>query len=303
VISTRDVVQFLGSSVQRVVNSREFPLSGVGALASAGEGELVFCSGTGPEAVQAICVTSASVVICRGDVLARESEWRANAMLIGVEDPRLAFVRTYRQFFETPIAPSVHPTVVVGQNCMIDASVAIGPHATIGNDVSIGSATRIGPGVFVADGTRIGAECTIHANAVIGEPGFGFERDDAGRAIPFPHLGRVIIGDRVAVGAQSCIARGALSDTIIEDDVQIDSHVHVAHNVRIHKAATIVAHSSISGSAEIEERAWLSPGTLIMGQMTVGADAKVGVGSVVTKPVKPRVTVFGNPARTVWSGR
>ena len=99
-----------------------------------------------------------------------------------------------------PLAAAVHSTAVVGPGCAIHPSAHIGPHVTIGAHVSIGSGTRIGACVFVGDGTQIGTECDIHANAVIGEPGFGFERDDTGRPIRFPHLGRVRIGNRVEKG-------------------------------------------------------------------------------------------------------
>lgn len=299
-ISTLDVVKHLGDTVLRTQNMRPLLLTGVGALSTATDGELAFCSGTGSHAVQAINRSNAGAVLCTVEHLAGDA-CRGKAIYLAVAKPRLAFVQVYERFFASSRTPTVHPTVIVGRDCQIDESASIGAYVTIGDQVSIGRGTRIGPGVVIGDRVQIGRDCDIHANAVIGEAGFGFERDETGRAIPFPHLGRVVIGDRVLVGADTCIARGALSDTIIEDDVQIDSHVHIAHNVRVQRAVTIVAHCSISGSVVIEEGAWLSPGSIVIGGTTVGAGATVGVGSVVTKSVKPQITVFGNPARTVWA--
>jgi UDP-3-O-[3-hydroxymyristoyl] glucosamine N-acyltransferase len=302
--STTEIVRFLGDAVERLVNMRDVRVSGVGSMAAAKQDDLAFFSTTGPNAVEALTGIQASVVICSADLLSDpHGRWPENVTYVGVRRPRLEFARIHQRFFAAPIEFAIHETAVIGRDCDIQETVSIGPHTTLGNDVSIGKGTRIGSGVFVAGGTRIGEDCNIQANVVIGEAGFGFERDGSGRAVPFPHVARVVIGDRVLIGANSCIARGALSDTVIEDDVQIDTHVHVAHNVHIHRNATIVAHSSISGSAEIEEGAWLSPGTLVMGGITIGAGAKVGVGSVVTKTVAKHVTVFGNPARTVWTSK
>lgn len=302
--STVEIVRFLDDAVECVVNMRDISLSGVGNVSAAAPGEVAFFSATGPNAVETLTEMRASVIICSADLLSdRQRSWPETVTYIGVRSPRLQFARTYQRFFQPVADFSIHTTAVIGRHCNIAEQVSIGPHSTIGNDVRIGKGTRIGSGVFVGDGTSIGADCHFHANVVIGEPGFGFERDESRRAIPFPHVARVIIGDRVLIGANSSIARGALSDTVIEDDVQIDTHVHVAHNVHIHKAATVVAHSSISGSVEIEEGAWLSPGTLVIGGTTIGAGAKVGVGSVVTTAVSKHVTVFGNPARAVWAGK
>jgi UDP-3-O-[3-hydroxymyristoyl] glucosamine N-acyltransferase len=296
------IVAFLGESVQAVVNMHDVEIAAVAALPVARPGELSFCSALGEPAAAALAATQASVVLCVGALLPEgEGHWPSTLTGVAVGRPRLEFSRVYQRFFAAPLSAVIHPTAVIGDDCVLNDSVSIGAYSSLGRGVSVGRGTRIGAGVFIGAGTRIGDDCDIHANTVIGEPGFGFERDD-GRAVPFPHLGVVRIGDRVSIGANSCIARGALSDTIIEDDVQIDSHVHVAHNVRIGRAATIVAHSSISGSAQIGEGAWLSPGSLVLGT-AVGAGAKIGVGAVVTKPVGEGATVFGNPARVVWKGR
>jgi UDP-3-O-[3-hydroxymyristoyl] glucosamine N-acyltransferase len=96
--------------------------------------------------------------------------------------------------------------------------------------VSIGEGTRVGSLAVIKSGTRVGRHCDIKSGAVIGETGFGFERDGANRPLRMIHFGRVVIGDHVEIGSLTTVCRGALGDTVLEDHVKIDDHCHISHN-------------------------------------------------------------------------
>ena len=153
--------------------------------------------------------------------------------------------------------------------------------------------------VVIYDSTVIGNNCLIRSSTIIGEEGFGFERDKEQVPIRFPHIGRVVIGNNVEIGALSTVARGTLDDTWIGDNVKIDDHVHIAHNVHIGKNTIITACSEVSGSTSIGANSWLAPNCSIMNGISLGENVFVGLGAVVTKPVESGRVVVGNPARVL----
>jgi len=182
--------------------------------------------------------------------------------LIIVSNPRLWFIKVVREFFLPRQPPGIHPSAVINYDC-----------------VEIGKNVRIGP------------------NSSIGFEGFGFEGDGNGVYHRFPHIGKVIIGDDVEIGANTCIDRGALDDTIIGDGTKIDNLVHVAHNVRIGKNCMIIALTCLGGGVIIEDGAYVGIGASIRNQRKIGEKAFIGMGAVVVKDVDPGVTVIGNPAK------
>ena len=125
----------------------------------------------------------------------------------------------------------------------------------------------------------------------------GFERDRRNRPIRMVHLGGVLIGDHVEVGALTTVVQGALADTVIEDYVKINDHVHVAHNCRIGEGTIIGGGAYLSGSIRVGRCCWIAPNCSIRQKLTIGEEAIVGIGAVVVSDVEPRSTVYGNPAR------
>lgn len=162
---------------------------------------------------------------------------------------------------------------------------------------SIGSGSIIYPGVVIGPNCRIGKKAIIKPNSVIGYPGFGIFKDDCGNNTHLPHVGGVIIGDNVELGALNTVCAGTIHPTVVEDYVKTDDHVHIAHNCIIRKGVQIAAHAEISGSVVVEEGAWLSPNISITNGIVIGARSFVGIGSCVTKSVRDASTVAGNPAR------
>ena len=216
-----------------------------------------------------------------------------SATVIVSENPRLSFARAL-------IALDCYPGFIRQEvSAQISESAEISPGAFIGKDVVIGDKTCIGHNVVIADGTHIGSECYIKSGSVIGEPGFGFERDESGNPVRILHLGNVTIGDRVEIGSLTTVCRGTLDHTIIEDDVKIDDHVHVAHNCHIRRGTLVTACSELSGGVDVGEYSWIGPNSSIIQKVKLGRGCFVGIASSVRKDVSDGDTVAGNPAKVL----
>lgn len=143
----------------------------------------------------------------------------------------------------------------------------------------------------------IGNNCQICSTSKLGNEGFGFEPDENGDLIPFPHFGNCIIGNNVRIGSYSCVDRGNMHDTIIGDNVKIDNLVHIAHNVNIGKNTMIVAGVVVCGSVKIGESCFIGANSTIRQKLTIGNNVIVGMGSVVTKNIPDNEIWAGNPAK------
>jgi|TARA_R100000234_G_C4998059_1_gene178926 UDP-3-O-[3-hydroxymyristoyl] glucosamine N-acyltransferase len=145
----------------------------------------------------------------------------------------------------------------------------------------------------------IGKGCDICETSRLGNEGFGFEPDENGDLVFFPHFGGVIIGNNVRIGSYTCIDRGNMRDTVVCDNVKIDNLVHVAHNVKIGKNTMVVAGAVICGSVEIGESCFIGANSTIRQHLKVGNNSIVGMGSVVTKNIPNNEVWAGNPARKI----
>jgi UDP-3-O-[3-hydroxymyristoyl] glucosamine N-acyltransferase len=221
---------------------------------------------------------------------------------VAVARPKRAFVRVLEQFF----AESTETRWPAAGEAPIAADALIAPDAclsagvTIASGVTIGAGSRIGPNTCIANCT-IGANVSIGANCSIGQAGYGYERDEDGALLHFPHVGRVVIDDDVDIGANTCIDRGAIGDTVIGRGAKIDNLVHIAHNVQVGAHSMLIANTMIGGSVVIGERAWVAPSACIKNQVTIESDAVIGLGAVVLRDVAPGEVVVGNPARILES--
>lgn len=217
-------------------------------------------------------------------------------VLIYVKNPKRALATVGNVFFVEKPLPDVHPTAIIDKDAEIAETATIGAYAVIDN-AKIGEGTIISPFVRIYDNVTIGKECFIKEGAVIGGAGFGFERDEDGNRFRFPQIGGVLIGDHVDIGANTCIDRGALSDTVLEDYAKVDNLCHVAHNAHIGKNAVVVACAEVSGSCTIGENTWVGPNACIRDQRSIGANTMVGMGAVVVKNVGDNEVWAGNPAK------
>ena len=213
------------------------------------------------------------------------------------EDPKLHFCIIANYFFPPDLKThKIEKTAVIGNNVSIGKNTYIGHNTVIGDNVYIGSDSVILHNVVVSKNCKIGEKCLVKSGAVLGERGFGFQRDSNNIPISFPHYGAVIIGNNVEIGASNTIATGSLGNTVIEDNVKIDDQVHIAHNSHIGTNTMITAQANILGSVSIGENCYIGGDAVIRDGRKVGDNCFVGMGSVVVKAVHDHVTVAGNPA-------
>lgn len=220
----------------------------------------------------------------------------AGKILIHVINPKVALAEIGNHFFVAHPQPSIHPTAIINPEAKIGKDVSIGAYSVIGKAV-IGEGCDIDSNVRVYDETVMGKGCVIKAGAVLGGAGFGYERDADGNKFQFPQIGQLIMGNFVEVGANTCIDRGALADTVIGDYTKINNLCHIAHNNKIGKNVTITGCVNVSGSNVIDDDAWIAPNSSIRGWVHIGKKATVGMGSVVVKDIPAGETWVGNPAR------
>lgn len=231
-------------------------------LERAGPADLSFVSK--PAFLPLLTASEAGAVIIKEEWL---EHWSGPCIVSA--DPYLSFAHATHLFDNRPKpAGQIHPSAVISPSAeiasdvTIDAGVVVeagailgegvwlGANSFIGQNSQIGGFTRIYPGVVIYHDVTIGTHCTLHGNAVIGADGFGFAPSEAGW-VKIMQLGGVRIGDRVEIGASTTVDRGALGDTIIDDNVLLDDQVHVAHNVHIGARTGIAACTGIAGSTVI----------------------------------------------------
>lgn len=183
---------------------------------------------------------------------------------------------------------------VISDGVQIAEGVWIEAGAVIGENVQIGKNSRIGSNASISH-TIMGEGSRIYPGCRVGQDGFGFAIDPAGH-VKVPQLGRVIIGDHVEIGANSCIDRGAGPDTIIGDGTWIDNLVQIGHNVKIGKGCVIVAHVGIAGSATLEDYVVLGGQVGIAGHIIVGMGTRIAAQSGIIKDVPAGSELMGSPA-------
>ena len=219
--------------------------------------------------------------------------------LIVTKDPKATYFEILNTFFVVSERyPSVSPSAIV-ETSLVGDNVIIGHNCYICSEAKIGSNVTIMNNVVIECPTVIGNDCIIESGTIIGTRGYGYYTTHEKEIRKVPDFGGVVIGNRVEIGANVCIARGALADTIIEDDVKIDNLCHIAHNVHIGARCYVVALSMLAGSSSVEEDAYIAPGSMIMNQKTVGRNSFVGLGAVVLDDVEPNKVVVGVPARAI----
>ncbi len=176
---------------------------------------------------------------------------------------------------------TVGPLAVVEAGAAIGAHAVVGPHCTVGAGAQIGAGTRLAAHVTFGPGCSIGARGIVHSGAVIGADGFGFAPHQ-GAWVKIEQLGNVRIGDDVEIGANTCIDRGALDDTVIEDGVKLDNLVQIAHNVRIGAHSALAGCVGISGSVTIGAHCTFAGGSGAAGHVTLADHVHVSAFAVVS---------------------
>jgi UDP-3-O-[3-hydroxymyristoyl] glucosamine N-acyltransferase len=214
-------------------------------------------------------------------------------------------------YFESDIHPTavVNKTAKLGNGCKIGANSYVGKNVTIGDNVviypnvsifdntSIGNETIIWSGTVIRERSEIGSQCIFHSNVSIGADGFGYRPSIDGRGlVKIKHIGNVVIGNAVEVGANSCIDRGKFSATILGDGCKIDNLVQIGHNSVLGKCCIIAGNSGLAGSVTLGDGVIIGGGASIKDHVTIHSGATVGGGSGVISDVEAGKTVIGYPA-------
>lgn len=217
--------------------------------------------------------------------------------IIGVDNPRAAFAAVFHALFQLPPAPDIAKSATIGASATLADDVAIGPNSVIGEGVTLERGVVVRANVVIGPNVRVGRNSVIKSGAIIGEEGFGYEKDAQGNNLRIPHFGSVVIGEQVEIGAGTVICGGTITPTVIEDHVKIDDLVFIAHNCRIGRNSLIIAAAEISGSVDVGENVWVGPNATIINGIKICDDAFIGLAAAVTKPITEPGIYAGNPAR------
>ncbi len=270
---------------------------GVATLAGAGPDQLAFLAN--PRYRAQLAGSGAGVVVLRAD----DAGSAPGAALVA-RDPYVAFARISALFEQRPAhAPGIHPSAVIDPSAEVSAAAHVGPFVSIGARSKVGAGCVIGPGCSIGEDCELGEGCELQARvtlvarvrlgkrvrilpgAVLGAAGFGLAMD-AGRWVNVPQLGGVVVGDDCEIGANSCIDRGALDDTVLEEDVRLDNLVQIGHNVRIGAHTAMAGCSAAAGSARIGRYCLVGGGAGVLGHLEVADKVMVTAMSLVTHSIR-----------------
>jgi len=233
-----------------------------------------------------LATTKAGCVIV-GPALREDAAARGGVAIL-TPDPYLYYARLSQWWAARQRganAGGVHPSAVIEPGAQIDPTATIGALTFIGAGASVGAHTRVGARVVIGERCTVGARCVLHPGVVIGADGFGFAPHD-GRWEKIEQLGAVRIGDDVEIGANTCIDRGALGDTVIEDGVKLDNLIQVGHNVVIGAHSAMAGCVGIAGSAKIGRHCTVGGGAIVLGHLELADHVHITAASVVSRSLR-----------------
>jgi UDP-3-O-[3-hydroxymyristoyl] glucosamine N-acyltransferase len=250
-----------------------------------------------------IASTRASALLV-GPALADAASARGSCIVVPDAYHYFALLTQFwRAAHTVPVAPSIHPSAVIDATASIAPDVSIGPMAYVGPGAVVGSQTRLGshvvveagavlgvachvhPRVTVGHGCVVGDRCVLHSGVVIGADGFGFA-PHGGTWVKIEQLGAVRIGNDVELGANTCVDRGALDDTVIEDGVKLDNLVQIGHNVHIGAHSAMAGCAGVAGSAVIGRHCTVGGGAVVLGHLSLADHVHISAASVVTRSIR-----------------
>jgi UDP-3-O-[3-hydroxymyristoyl] glucosamine N-acyltransferase len=216
----------------------------------------------------------------------RESALQRGACIV-TDNPYLYFARLtrlWRELHPRSASAGIHPSAVVDVQAQVHPTARIGPLCVVEAGARIGAHTVLSSRVTVGYDCVVGERCILHSGVVIGADGFGFAPHE-GAWEKIEQLGAVQIGNDVEIGANTCIDRGALSDTIIEDGVKLDNLIQIGHNVRIGQHTAMAGCVGVAGSATIGARCTVGGGAVVLGHLTLADGVNISAASVVTRSI------------------
>jgi UDP-3-O-[3-hydroxymyristoyl] glucosamine N-acyltransferase len=286
-ITSSDIARFLGKKLNGAYVSIDKPAD----LNECASSDITWIKKFSLDRVEILESRRPGLVICD-----QETSQNTSVSNIISQNPRLDFIRVMNRFFLPPPKIGIHQTAIIEEGATLGSKISVGAYCCIGSGVTIGDNCLIHSGVAIEGKVHLGRQCVIKANSVIGGEGFGFEYDEDGNPIHFPHIGRIEIGDNVWIGACTTVEIGALGATVICNGCKIDDLVQVGHNVVVGKNTLIMANTVICGGAIIGEKCWIAPNSVIKEKIRVGNRVTIGLGSVVIRNIEDDIIVAGVPA-------
>jgi len=303
-----EIAELVGGKLE---GDGQIPITGVADLQGAGSADISFFAHPRYEAAARQTRAGALVV----GPQAPKDLGRAR---IRVANPSAAFTKVAMLFAprEATRMAGVHPSAVVSPQAQLGQNVGIGPHVVVEEGTVIGDDTQIGAGCYLGRDVRIGSQCVLHprvyvgercligsrvvlhAGAVVGADGFGYEMKD-GKHQKVPQLGYVQIDDDAEIGANTTIDRGRFARTHIGEGAKIDNLVMIAHNCVVGPHSVIVAQSGLSGSTTTGHHVTIAGHVGTVGHIHIGSGAILTAKSGVTKDVPEGQTWRGAPARPI----
>ncbi len=282
---------------------------GIAPVEEYGPGDMVFLDQ--PSLVEAVAAKPPACVVTSArlaDALAHD--FGETAALLVAPNVKLAQALLRQEYADRDLRgeewQGVHPSAVVHESARLGQGVVVGPNAVVGascrvgdrcvimagsvieHDAVLGEGTVIHPNVTVGFACELGAQVIVHSGSVIGCEGYGFAQDQQRRSHRIPQTGKVVIEDRVRVGACNCIDRAAFRETRIKAGTKLDNHCHVAHNVVIGRDCLLTAGLIVAGSTTLGDRVIASGDTGFIDHLNICDDAvfvhKAGVTKDVTEP-------------------
>lgn len=274
------IVELLGGELQ---GDASLKIEGLAPLESATPQQLSFLSH--PKYQSQLAASRAACVIVspemRGAALARGA-------CIMTEQPYLYFARVtqlWKKSLPQTVRPQIHPSAVIDPEAFVHPRARIGALCVIESGASVGADTVLKSRVTVGENCVIGERCLLHSGVVIGADGFGFA-PHAGAWEKIEQLGAVRIGNDVEIGANTCIDRGALQDTVIEDGVKLDNLIQIGHNVHVGKHTAMAGCVGVAGSATIGAHCTLGGGAIVLGHLALADEVNISAATVVTRSLR-----------------
>ena len=257
-------------------------IQGLASLEFASAQQLSFLSHPKYQSQLASCQAACVIV-----APALETQARARGDCIVTPDPYLYFsqlTRLWKRSLPASPAPQIHPSAVVDPLAQVDPTALIGPLCVVERGARIGAQTQLKSRVTVGENCVIGERCILHSGVVIGADGFGFAQNQ-GVWEKIEQLGAVRIGNDVEIGANSCVDRGALEDTVLEEGVKLDNLVQIGHNVHVGAHTAMAGCAGVAGSARIGAHCTVGGGAVVLGHLTLVDGVHVSAASVVTRSI------------------
>ena len=266
----------------RLLGDANLEIVGLAPLQTAKADQISFLSH--PRYQNQLSVSQAGCVIVAPAFEAVVADRRA---AIVVDDPYLYFARLTRLWkreHQKANAWRIHPSAVIDPQASVADDAVIGPLCVIERGATVGPGSVLKSRVTLGEDCSVGSRCLLHAGVVIGADGFGFALHK-GQWEKIEQLGAVRIGDDVEIGANTCIDRGALDDTVIEDGVKLDNLIQIGHNVHIGKHTAMAGCVGVAGSARIGAHCTVGGGAIVLGHLTVADHVHISAASVVTRSI------------------